>query len=358
MQSGFVGAVVRLVVRLVLGMAFFGGSCSLFAQEHVQTARATDSVPSSAIPDAPTPQIDLAAVDPRSAQSQSAQQPAQGSAPSPDSSATSTQNGSSQNTSLPSSSSSQQSTSSTQSSTSQPTGAQETQQQKAAEQIKAQEHQRIGGILPSFNVTYLSNAASMSASQKIGLAFRSSIDPYAFGLAFIVAGLSEARDDDTGFGWGPEGYFKRSGAAYLDAFDGAMIGNGFLPALLHQDPRFFRLGHGTFRHRFFYALSTSVICKHDNTGKWEPNYSNVGGNIIAGAISNLYYPAQNSGWTQTIDNGLIVTAEGTFGGVLQEFWPDISRKLFHKDPTHGLDAQARAADAAAKQKRQQEQNPK
>jgi hypothetical protein len=362
MQSGFVGAVVRLVVRLVLGMTFFGGSCSLLAQEPVQepvqTARATDSVPSSAIPDAPTPQIDLAAVAPQSAQSQNPRQPATGSAPSPDSSATPTQNSSSQNTSLPSSSSSQQSTSSTQSSTSQPTGAQETQQQKAAEQIKAQEHQRIGGILPSFNVTYLSNAASMSASQKIGLAFRSSIDPYAFGLAFIVAGLSEARDDDTGFGWGPEGYFKRSGAAYLDAFDGAMIGNGFLPALLHQDPRFFRLGHGTFRHRFFYALSTSVICKHDNTGKWEPNYSNVGGNIIAGAISNLYYPAQNSGWTQTIDNGLIVTAEGTFGGVLQEFWPDISRKLFHKDPTHGLDAQARAADAAAKQKRQQEQNPK
>jgi hypothetical protein len=62
---------------------------------------------------------------------------------------------------------------------------------------------------------------------------------------------------------------------------------------------------------------------------------------------------------QTIDNGLIVTSEGTFGGVLQEFWPDISRKLFHKDPTRGLDAQARAADTAQKiekQKKQEKQN--
>jgi len=312
---------------------------------------AIPTVQSSAIPDAPTPQIDVAAVDPQSAQPQSAQQPGAGSAPSPDSSAAPSQNSSSQNTGAPSSSS-------TQPSTSQPTGAQETQQQKAAEQIKAQEHQRIGGILPSFNVTYLSNAASMTAGQKIGLAFRSSVDPYAFGLAFFVAGISEAKDDDTGFGWGPEGYFKRAGAAYLDAFDGAMIGNGFLPALLHQDPRYFRLGHGTFKHRFLYAIATSVICKHDNTGKWEPNYSNVGGNIIAGAISNLYYPSNTAGWGQTINNGLIVTGEGTFGGVLQEFWPDISRKLFHKDPTHGLDAQARAADLAATQKKQQEQNPK
>ncbi len=263
---------------------------------------AIPAVQSSAIPDAPTPQIDIAAVDPLSAPSQNPQESAAGSAPSPDSSAAPTQNGSSQDTNSPStsnapatSSSSQQSSSSTQPTTPQPTGAQETQQQKAAEQIKAQEHQRVGGILPSFNVTYLSNAASMTAGQKIGLAFRSSVDPYAFGLAFLVAGFSEAQDKGTGFGWGPEGYFKRAGAAYLDAFDGAMIGNGFLPALLHQDPRYFRLGHGTFKHRLLYAAATSVICKHDNTGKWEPNYSNVGGNIIAGAISNLYYPAQNSG---------------------------------------------------------------
>jgi len=365
MQSGFigaaVGAVVRLVVRLVFAVAFFGLSCSLLAQQPGLAPRAAAillssenfAVPSSEIPDAPTPHIDITAVDPQSAQPQSAQQPGTGSAPSPDRSAAPTQN-----TSSPSSSSSQQSTSSAQPSTSPPTSAQETQQQKAAEQIKAQEHQRIGGILPSFNVTYLSNAASMSAKQKIGLAFRSSIDPYAFGLAFIVAGFSEAQDKGTGFGWGPEGYFKRAGAAYLDSFDGNIIGNGFLPALLHQDPRYFRLGHGTFEHRFLYAVSTSVICKHDNTGKWEPNYSNVGGNIIAGAISNLYYPSNTAGLGQTINNGLIVTGEGTFGGVLQEFWPDISRKLFHKDPTHGLDAQARAADLAAKQKKQQEQNPK
>jgi hypothetical protein len=57
---------------------------------------------------------------------------------------------------------------------------------------------------------------------------------------------------------------------------------------------------------------------------------------------------------------LTVTFEGTFGSTLEEFWPDISRKLFHKDPTHGLDAQAQAQaqDAAAKQKKQQEEDQK
>lgn len=228
---------------------------------------------------------------------------------------------------------------------------QQSEHEKAEQQMKAQEKQRVAGIVPSFNVSYINNAVPLSAGQKIRLAFRSQIDPYTFGIAAIVSGLGEADDDDPGFGWGPTGYFERAGAAYLDAFDGAMIGNGFLPALLHQDPRYFRRGYGSFSHRFFYAVSTSFICKHDHTGKWEPNYSNVGGNIASGAISNLYYP-NNGGFSHAITDGMTVTAEGTFGGVLQEFWPDISRKLFHKDPTNGLDAQMRAADRQKKAEQQ------
>jgi hypothetical protein len=241
--------------------------------------------------------------------------------------------------------SSQQSGSSPQNSAQQP-GAQKTQRQKAEEQVKEEEQQRVVGIVPAFNTSYRWDAASMTAGQKMGLALRSMTDPFQFGAAFLVAGYHEAMDDDTGFGWGAEGFFKRSGAAYLDAFDGEIISNGILPSLLHQDPRYFRMGHGTFKHRMLYALATNVICRHDNTHKWEPNYSNIGGNIIAGAISNLYYPSQNSGWGQTISNGMIVTAEGGIGSIFQEFWPDISRKILHRDPTHGLDAQAAASGNA------------
>jgi hypothetical protein len=322
---------------IVFAAGFVLAACSTSLGAQRAALDANGSTPSAVIsvtlPDAPTPQLELASAGDSTPESQSAQQPSASSDSAPSASSGPPQNSSGSQTST------------------QPPAAQQSQHDKAAAQIKEQEKQRIAGILPSFNVTYRSDAVSMTASQKISLAFRSAIDPYAFGVSFIVAGFSELQDQGTGFGWGPEGYFKRSGAAYLDAFDGAMIGNGFLPALLHQDPRYFRLGHGSFHRRFFYAVATSYICKHDNTGKWEPNYSNVGGNIIAGAISNLYYPSQTAGLGQTIDNGLIVTTEGTVGGVLQEFWPDISRKLFHKDPTHGLDAQAAAADKAAKAKK-------
>jgi hypothetical protein len=281
----------------------------------------------SELPEAPQPRFELAAAEPLgletpAGQDQSAQPPAPSSAA--------------------------QSGSSSQTAPQQP-AAVKSQHEKAEEQIKEEEKQRVVGIVPAFNTSYRSDAVSLSAGQKMRLAFRSSIDPVEFAAAFLVAGYHEALDDDKGFGWGIEGFGKRSGAAYLDAFDGSMIGNGFLPVLFHQDPRYFRLGHGTVTHRVLYSLATNVICKHDNTGKWEPNYSNVLGNIAAGGLSNLYYPsASRSGVGLTFSNGLIVTAEGGAGSIFQEFWPDISRKLFHKDPTGGRDAQARALDAAEK----------
>ena len=325
-------------ILLVFAAGFIVAACSYSSSAQQAGSGASETAPAivapAAVPDAPVPQIELAAADPRPGQSQSTVQPAANSGSSPSAP------GGSQNNAGPQGSSS--------SLTQQP-GSQKSQHDTAAEQIKEQERQRVAGIVPAFNISYRWDAVSLTAGQKIGLAFRSATDPVTFAAGFFAAGYHEARDDDTGFGWGAEGYFKRSGAAYLDAFDGNIIGNGLLPSLLHQDPRYFRMGHGTIRHRLLYALAAQVVCRHDNTGKWEPK-SKIGGNIIAGAISNLYYPSQNSGWGQTIGNGMVVTAEGGIGSLFQEFWPDISRKFLHRDPTHGLDAQAASRDSAPAQK--------
>lgn len=333
MQVNLRTSLIRLATALVLVAA----AAASLAQQPAQQSQPDQAI--AVIPDAPTPQADAAPQQPvqiADAESEQDPPPAKATAPA-----------AGQSSSQPGSSSSQPAA------TQQQPPAQENQHQTAQEQLKAEEKQRILGIVPYFGTTYISNAASLTAGQKMQLAFRSSIDPFTFAAAFVVAGLHEAFDEDRGFGWGAEGYFKRSGAAYLDAVNGNMIGNGILPSILHQDPRYFRLGHGTVRHRVLYAMASAVICKHDNTGKWEPNYSNVGGNIAAGAISNLYYPPTNSGWGQTISTGFIVTAEGMVGSTFQEFWPDLSRKFLHQDPTHGLDAQAAARDKQQKEEEEQ-----
>ncbi|HEX4167006.1 MAG TPA: hypothetical protein VHZ55_16195 [Bryobacteraceae bacterium] len=203
--------------------------------------------------------------------------------------------------------------------------------QKAAEQLKAQEHQRILGIFPSFAVTNIPDAVPLSPTQKFQLSLHSALDPMQFGIAAVDAGISQAFNDFKGYGQGAQGYFKRWGAAYADNFDGAILGGAVFPTLLHQDPRYFRKGTGSFASRLFYAVSTTFRAKNDN-GKWQPNYSNILGNIAAGGIANLYYPSTDKGVSLIFERAFTVTGEGAAGGVLLEFWPDVARHLHRKQP--------------------------
>jgi hypothetical protein len=212
------------------------------------------------------------------------------------------------------------------------------------EELQRELHQRIGGIVPNFNSVLDNSNLPLSPSQKLRAAFRSAVDPYQFGLAAVTSLFGQAENSHTtyaaipgtnpvqytqlGFGQGWAGYGKRMGAGYTDQFDGTILGNGVFPILLHQDARYYRMGTGTFKKRFLYAIGTTIYCKGDN-GKWQPNYSNLLGNIAAGGISNLYYPAADRGFGLTIEQGLLVTAEGAFGAVLIEFYPDIARHFHH-----------------------------
>ena len=202
------------------------------------------------------------------------------------------------------------------------------QQEQAAREIKAEEKQRIGGVLPNFNVVLNGHAAPLSSSQKFDLAFHSITDPATIGLAVIAGGYGEFSDNHTGYGHGPAGYFKRFGAAYADNVDGTLFGNAILPSLLHQDPRYYRKGTGSVASRIVYSALTAFICHGDN-GRRQFNASNVLGNFIAGGISNAYYPSDERGAGLTIENASIVTVEGMIGAQLLEFSPDLTA-YFHR----------------------------
>jgi hypothetical protein len=214
---------------------------------------------------------------------------------------------------------------------------------RAAAELKAEESQRMLGILPAFNSVIGGQALPLTPGEKFNLFFKGITDPYQFAIVAVDTGIQEAEDSYPGYHHGVRGLLRNYGAAYLDDFDGNLFGNAILPSLLHQDPRYYRLGHGKIMHRVLYSMSTTVRCKSDS-GKWEPNYSNVFGNLIGGAISNAYYPADNRGLGLTINHSLTVTAEGAFGALLLEFYPDLAERHKHKKE---LAAARKAADAAA-----------
>jgi hypothetical protein len=194
-----------------------------------------------------------------------------------------------------------------------------TQEDLAEQQISAEVKQRIIGVLPNFYVSYIPDAAPLTRKQKFKLAIKVTVDPVTFLTTGITAGIEQWQGNFAGYGEGFGGYAKRYGATYGDRVTSTFFGAALLPSLLHQDPRYFYRGHGHVVTRALYAISTVVICKGDN-GHWQPNYSNVFGNLAAGGVSSLYYPNSEKHDAQvTVDNILIGVGTGAIGTLFQEF---------------------------------------
>ncbi len=193
---------------------------------------------------------------------------------------------------------------------------------QAEKEVKQEETQRLLVIVPNFNTVLSGRAAPLDKSQKTELAVHATFDPFNFVSAVLLAGLSEYEGTNRGYGWGPQGYFKRVGANLADVFDSTMLAGAVYPILLRQDPRYFRKATGPLKARIRHALVAPFVCLGDN-GKSQPNYSNILGNFTAGAISNVYYPAQNRGVSLSLINSSVVMVEGSLGNIGLEFAPDV-----------------------------------
>lgn len=226
--------------------------------------------------------------------------------------------------------------------------AQETKEQReerARRELEAEEHQRMLGVVPMFNVQSDKNAAPLTSKQKFQLFFKSSTDWYVFAITAIDGEISLLGQEYPSYGEGGEGFAKYWGAAYADTFDGNLWGNAILTSWWKEDPRYYRMGHGPFFKRAAYSAITTVWCKRDK-GTWGPNYANVAGNFIGGAISNIYYPSDQRGFGLTMGRGASVTYEGIVGAEIAEFWPDIMHH-FTKKHQEKLDKQAGQPTGAA-----------
>lgn len=189
--------------------------------------------------------------------------------------------------------------------------------QVATEQLQVEEHQRVLGFIPNFYVTYEKDPAPLTSKMKFQLALKTSVDPITVAGVFGYAGLRQAASSPKyGQGWGA--YGDRLGASTADAFSDIMIGGAILPSLLHQDPRYFYQGTGTTGSRIRHAMISPFVARGDN-GKWQPNYSSIGGDLASSALSNLYFPQANRGVGLLFGNFAIGTAEHVGAHLAQEF---------------------------------------
>ena len=191
-------------------------------------------------------------------------------------------------------------------------------EQIATEQFKLEETQRVLGFIPNFYVSYQGdNAVPLTTKMKFKLAFRVSVDPVTIAGVALVSGAKQAANTPK-YGQGAEGFAKRFGATAADGFSDIIIGDAILPSLLHQDPRYFYQGTGTTKSRIRHAMLSPFISKGDN-GKYQPNYSSLGGDLASAAISNTYFPQSDRGVGLVFSQFAIGTAERVGASLAQEF---------------------------------------
>jgi hypothetical protein len=189
-------------------------------------------------------------------------------------------------------------------------------------------HKRIFWIIPNYR-TYPSDAQyhPLTAREKFRIARQDSLDPGTFALAGALAGIGQLNDTNPSFGQGAAGYGRRYGTSYGDLVIGDYLTVAILPTLLHQDPRYFRKGSGSTASRLGHAVKQIFWTRMDS-GKYFVNFSELGGNAAAAAISNAYYPDYRTAGDTAERFGMQIGLD-VAGNILKEFWPDINGRLHH-----------------------------
>ena len=210
----------------------------------------------------------------------------------------------------------------------QPPDKQTANDKKDRKQQAAGSNDRLFHALPNFQtVGNTQQLPPLTVGQKFELQARSQFDYFEIPWYGILAGFSQARNTSAGYGQGAAGYGKRYAQEWSDGtIENFMVGAVFASAL-RQDPRYYVLGKGSFRHRLGYSISRIVVTRSDS-GRAEFNASQIFGGATAAGISTYsYHPRDQrtlrnaaSLWGTQI--GLDIFTQG-----IKEFWPDIHRRF-------------------------------
>jgi hypothetical protein len=198
--------------------------------------------------------------------------------------------------------------------------------QSSTETKPKKESERIFGVVPAYSITDTKNLPPLKSKDKFHLFVKGTLDPFPFVVYGIQAGVEQANGTHSGYGQGAAGYARRFGAALGDGTSARFFSTYAFPSLLHQDPRYFRKGEGSGWSRVGYSISRGFVTRSDS-GKSQPNWSNLMGKFSGAGLSNLYYPPEDRGASLTLSRVAISLSYQMLGNLAIEFWPEIHHKI-------------------------------
>ncbi|HEV1993736.1 MAG TPA: hypothetical protein VGR03_05350 [Candidatus Acidoferrum sp.] len=185
-------------------------------------------------------------------------------------------------------------------------------------------------IIPNFAaVSAHTEVAPLTTRGKFVLATQDSGDYSSFIWSGLQAGQSMALRSYPELHNGLAGYGRYYWRAFADQASGSFFTEALVPAVTHEDPRYYTLGYGGFFRRAGYALSRVVVTRTDSGGNTF-NISEIAGNGMEAGLANLYYPPEERSLHNTVVNWAAQLEAASLNNLIREFWPDIRRKLRQK----------------------------
>lgn len=196
---------------------------------------------------------------------------------------------------------------------------------------QGQQTKRMFWLVPNFAaVSAHTQLPPLSTREKFVLAAQDSVVDYSsYTWAGILAGQAMLLNSDPELGRGIKGYGRYYWRTFTDGVSGTFFTEAIVPAITHEDPRYYTMGQGGFFRRAGYAISRAFVTKTDS-GRTSFNWSEVAGNALEAGLSTAYYPPQERGLSQTALNFGTQMESAVLNHVFQEFWPDIRRKIFRR----------------------------
>jgi hypothetical protein len=189
---------------------------------------------------------------------------------------------------------------------------------------------RIFTVMPNYGTVENANALpALTAGQKYRLATAGVFDYFAFPFNMALAGIAQANNSPKSWGQGWGAYGQRFGSSFADNSIGTYMTTAVFPSILKEDPRYYQMGKGSFKARAWHGVERLFVTRVDS-GHDRFNYSESVGNAVAAALSNTYHAPEDRTFARNIGTfGLLIMWDGA-SNELKEFWPDIRRKVFHK----------------------------
>ena len=129
----------------------------------------------------------------------------------------------------------------------------------------------------------------LSANQKFLLALQHSVSLEGHAGNIFLSAIQQAADTQPHYQQGWDGYGRRVLASEAYKTASSLVTIGALSSLMKTDPRFIRLGRGTYRERIWYATRRTLITRRDSGGSTF-NLPFVLGQLAAGSVAVAYYP--------------------------------------------------------------------